>query len=541
MTAIAPPMSLSNPGLDTMVTEKGCMPSDTDSESRLPPGTVHLIDLGRDLHVKHATGQQRDIILNPVPSQDPDDPLNWSQRRKLLSTFTLGVYTMTVAMGSAVTYAITVPMSKATPLTIADINTGTGYFFLLSGWCALICQPIALQYGKRPTYLLALLGHVAVMLWAPHARTNAQWIGNKILQGLCAAPASALGEITVADVYFTHERGRFIAIYGTSIVGGVYVSPIIFGFVEVGQSWQWVFYWMAIFSGIAFLICFFLMEETNFRRDEVVMIQDQTLVRSPVISSKPFERFGRKPPSHEETTSIETNSPQLKRKSYLQKLYIFDGQVFKRSTRPMRGMALRPFMLFRFPVVVYAGFTWGSALVWHAVLNATASLILSNPPYNFKADMVGLSFISGLIGVIAGSIYTGLFGDWFVIHMARRNCGLMEPEHRQWLFTVIVILLPGSLILWVSEISFSISKYLLTRTLRSDSAIGCWRSSSYPLDRTVDWRVCVVLHEYCGYSIKCIVLYRFVSSPLGSCTRHGRIDQEYHVLRSRVWCYSLGT
>lgn len=48
------------------------------------PGTVHLVDLDHSLQARHA--EDGDIILDPAPSSDPDDPLNWSPRRKLMST-----------------------------------------------------------------------------------------------------------------------------------------------------------------------------------------------------------------------------------------------------------------------------------------------------------------------------------------------------------------------------------------------------------------------------------------------------------------------
>lgn len=56
------------------------------------PGTVHLIDLEGILSVKHASGHQEDIVLVPEPSEDPDDPLNWSAKRKLLSTTCICVH-----------------------------------------------------------------------------------------------------------------------------------------------------------------------------------------------------------------------------------------------------------------------------------------------------------------------------------------------------------------------------------------------------------------------------------------------------------------
>lgn len=54
------------------------------AQSDSVPGTVHLVDLDHNMHARHAGNG--DIILDPAPSSDPDDPLNWSPRRKLINT-----------------------------------------------------------------------------------------------------------------------------------------------------------------------------------------------------------------------------------------------------------------------------------------------------------------------------------------------------------------------------------------------------------------------------------------------------------------------
>jgi hypothetical protein len=53
----------------------------------LPPGTVRLIDVDGNVVGRHAEGsKEQDIVLHPTPSEDPEDPLNWTFKRKLLST-----------------------------------------------------------------------------------------------------------------------------------------------------------------------------------------------------------------------------------------------------------------------------------------------------------------------------------------------------------------------------------------------------------------------------------------------------------------------
>lgn len=76
---------------------------------------------------KHADGKDvKDIVLIPRPSDDPEDPLNWSFRRKLLSTSCIVVYTILLAIPSSAVYSVVTPIRQATGLTLTDLNNGTG-------------------------------------------------------------------------------------------------------------------------------------------------------------------------------------------------------------------------------------------------------------------------------------------------------------------------------------------------------------------------------------------------------------------------------
>lgn len=56
------------------------------------PGSIQLIDLDGTSTSKHAAGRVRDVVLTPVPSEHPDDPLNWSPNRKRLSIASVCLY-----------------------------------------------------------------------------------------------------------------------------------------------------------------------------------------------------------------------------------------------------------------------------------------------------------------------------------------------------------------------------------------------------------------------------------------------------------------
>lgn len=87
------------------------------------PGTTHLVDLDGTLHTSH-DARHKDIVLVPTPSSNPEDPLNWSRRRKSLHMFCLFVYCMFVGIASAALYSVLVPMSMSTGLSLANLNAG---------------------------------------------------------------------------------------------------------------------------------------------------------------------------------------------------------------------------------------------------------------------------------------------------------------------------------------------------------------------------------------------------------------------------------
>lgn len=346
------------------------------------PGTVHLVDLEHRMRAKHAhASHHRDVVLIPTPSADPDDPLNWSPRRKLLSTTCMGVYTLMVGIASAAIYSILEPISDDTGLTLDQLNNGTGYMFLFFGLGCLVWQPLALQYGKRPVYLFSILATCLIQIWAPYTRNNGQWIANKILQGFFGAPIESLCEISVTDVYFQHERGAYIGLYGFLLAGSNFLAPILAGFIDDGQGWKWVLYWCAIFNAVGFVFLCFFMEETNYPdRMPATDGQPSTPDSSAPLSSPPSAPFD--PEKHSTTSISPYSAPSItqsnSRKTYLTKLLPFQSRCLTQPNN-LLPYVTRPLVFLTFPIIAYAGFSYGSNLIWFNVLNGTASSVLSSP------------------------------------------------------------------------------------------------------------------------------------------------------------------
>lgn len=107
-----------------------------------------------------------------------------------------------------------------------------------------------------------------------------------------------------------------------------------------------------------------------------------------------------------------------------------------------------PFTLLRYPGIVFSGLLVGSVLSWYNVLLGTITQVFSGDPYNFSANMVGLTYLACVTGTTVGCIVSGWLNDNIATWLARRNDGVKEPEARLWVAIVPFILHPAGCILY---------------------------------------------------------------------------------------------
>lgn len=140
------------------------------------------------------------------------------------------------------------------------------------------------------------------------------------------------------------------------------------------------------------------MEETNYDRKTIGVVQliDSSSSSAQISIQGPEKATNPPGPA---TSSIE-DDPLYKHKNFLQKLSLLD------KPRPNRLLMMmwRPFTFVSLPVVVYSGFAYGCTVGWALLISGTSSLILSSPPYNFKASIVGLFSVASLLGCVVGYV-----------------------------------------------------------------------------------------------------------------------------------------
>ncbi|CDK26580.1 unnamed protein product [Kuraishia capsulata CBS 1993] len=408
------------------------------------PGTIHLVDLEGTLDVRH--DGEKDIVLVPQPTEDPEDPLNWSKNRKRLLALSLMIAVFSADILSTSLSAVLLTIEADTGIPLANLNTGVGIQYLFFGWSTLLWQPFGLTYGRRPALLLGGLGVLLCTVWSAYVKSSGEWYVNRLLTGTFYGPIETLIEVCISDVFFAHERGTYIAWYCWVLFSIPFACGVPAGFVASNLGWRWIPYICCIIAAACLIFMFFFLEETMYYRDPALELDGTDVIS--ISENENMSSTEEKGKNADVDVAVDevvdsTRSPALvyQRKTYAQKLKFWGARDSKQRNVFFQSMWI-PFSLIRFPSIAFGGMVVGSVLSWFNVVNATIAVVLAAPPYNFSGNMIGVFFAAPFIGISVGAFFSGKIVDTWTTMRARNARGFREPEERLWLSVVPMVTHP---------------------------------------------------------------------------------------------------
>ncbi|KAI8632364.1 MFS general substrate transporter [Xylariaceae sp. FL1651] len=394
-------------------------------------GEKKTMTLG-NIRVRDHTNQ---IILIPTPSNDPNDPLNWPQVYKY--------YTAAV-----VCLAMLICNFLAAGPTIAIVETATdffpdgdlsqaiarvAYFFtstaLLQGTGNFLWVPLANKFGRRPVYVISYSIYFAASVWLIFERRYGGFLAGRIILGLGAGAAETIAPITIADVFFLHERGTIITLYTSFLSVGVAFGILIDGFIVFKHEWRVIYEVASPLVALVLVLAFFAFPETAFCRDVSLMPEmHESGERDP-------EKVG---------LDMRPSDPPPTKKSYLHSLKIYHGKLTNES---LVKMFFRPLGLIILPPVLWAALVQSVTIGFLVAVTSNVAVAYSEA-YGFNAWQVGLAFIAAILGSLIGIPAGGRLGDMVADWFTKRNGGVRNPEMRLPSLTLSLITTPLALILF---------------------------------------------------------------------------------------------
>ncbi|KAG0673731.1 hypothetical protein C6P40_002627 [Pichia californica] len=416
------------------------------------PGTTVLVGDVNEIKLLGLKEKKNndEIILIPQPSSDPNDPLNWSNLRKHLHFYTLVFFSLILAASSNFVGPIYTTLVYSWDVSYNQLNTGGALTFLALAFSCLLCQPIASKFGRRPVYLFtSLITILSAVIFSCENSYNG-YIGYSILVGAAAGPIDSLVEVSITDIFFLHQHGKYMGIYSLPLGLGSAFGPFIAGYADENLGYLWCGYLIIIICGSLLIFEIFFLEESAFNRVYESKIEDKLLkVAMSNISNNDnddeninlnsINKITEKDTvvinnKLDESSSPSLNDNKIQPKTFLQRMKLFSINKDKKFSLISIIANLK---VIRYPAVLWCSFAYGMQICWLSLITVSESEFFMAPPYNFNGDSLGLLSLAMVIGSVIGCCYSSC-SDYVQIYFTKKNNGIFEPEFRLTMLPLLI-------------------------------------------------------------------------------------------------------
>ncbi|KAI9167927.1 putative MFS-type transporter [Paramyrothecium foliicola] len=406
-------------------------------ESVMPPGTSLLVT------------DSSALVLVPEPTTDPNDPLNWSYARKVVNV--VMVYALTVAVfASLVMQTIFWPqMTVDLGVTFSDLNAGLACNVAgLSIGCIFIV-PFTKKYGRRSTYVLSTAVLAGMSWWSSRMTTMAEMLITNFIYGFAGSANETIAEMTIADLFFIHQRGTANGVYIIAVMLGNTLIPTIAGVQAQAQGWRWAYTTVGIVLTVLTFVFVFMFEETSYVPVSVGQRANPSSNNEQAAKTS-LEKNELSQVMRAETIESRTGDAERQDNASMPPLNSYRQRHRLISPRPVSlwKCFLSPWKSAMMPHVLYTAIQAANAVAFLVLISSINPIVFSAPPYNFNTAGVGLMQVGPFIGNALGSLYGGIFGDWLVVRMARRNHGVFEPEFRLYVLPLPALMMGAGMVVY---------------------------------------------------------------------------------------------
>ncbi|KAI1151791.1 putative MFS transporter [Nemania diffusa] len=391
------------------------------------PGTVNLNAAEGD-----DTGYGQ--ALFPVPAEDPNDPLQWSNFKKTMILIICSFYSFlanAALIGPSPYIDLWAEEFDISPTKASELIS---YPNLAFGFGSLIFVPLYLKIGRRPVMLISLIIFCAGIIGASQCTTYGGLMAARVIHGFGSCVCEALPVQLVNDIFFLHERGERIGYYTVCLCLGTFASLPAGYILAGGYGWQLFFYVEFAFGAALLVLAFLFVEETSYDRKAAM------LMSTPVTESeKASEVMG----SQVLTETTDNRIPS--RKSFAKTLSLW-GRVD--NDVPFFTMIARSFTYFLVPQALWVIASFGINIGLLALAYSyTFPILITSPPYNWTVINSGLFAIAAIVGYSLAVPFTSS-SDRLAAYFTKRNNGIREAEMRLGVMLPAMLIGPAGIILY---------------------------------------------------------------------------------------------
>jgi multidrug resistance protein len=375
--------------------------------------------ISTDPEARVYTTASEDPSINNDPSiiwwdgqDDPENPYNWPNWRKVVNCGLISTLTFLVTMASSI-FAPGVPsLMQEFGSTNNELSTFVVSVYVLGfAFGPMIIAPMSELYGRSLIYQICNFCFTAFLIACALAPSLENLIVFCFLAGTFGACPLTNGGGSIADMIAQEKRAVALAAFAMGPIFGPIIGPLAGGALSDDQGWRWTFGVVAIISGALSVALFFALDETY----------------APTILDRKVQRLQKK-----------THGLQLR--SMLGTGLTSGGLLKLNLVRPVKLLILSPIctIFALFLAIVYG--------ILYLLFSSIPFVFLQN--YGFSARNVGLAYVGLGVGSITGMAWFGWDSNMEIKKNKDTKSGEASPEVRLKLLPFGAALMPAGLFVY---------------------------------------------------------------------------------------------
>ncbi|KAI1428148.1 major facilitator superfamily domain-containing protein, partial [Xylaria sp. FL1777] len=244
-----------------------------------------------EAHRQYTINRHGTDKLDPFPDFNDADPYNWPRSKKWLNLAFVAFHGFMATFTAAAIQSAFENISIDLNVSIQQTSYLVSLVIAILGVSPIFWMPLANRFGRRPILLASLIISLVANVGCAKSPSYATMALCRAIVAVGISPAAAIGSGMVQEMFFKHQRGRYIGIWTVFVTLGVPVAPFIFGFVALRVGYRWIYWTLAITNAVQLILYFFLGSETRYIRgqdNEVPTSYAQRLVHFRRIDPTPL-------------------------------------------------------------------------------------------------------------------------------------------------------------------------------------------------------------------------------------------------------------
>lgn len=215
----------------------------------------------------HPLEHEKTTVETLVDFDGPNDPyraLNWSMKKKVVTTALYGFTTMSATWGSSAYSAGTAQVAHQFGIGMQTATLGTTLFLFAFGIGPLLWAPLSEVYGRKLAVLPPMFIAVCFSFASGAAKDVQTIMITRFFAGFFAsAPVTNTGGV-LSDLFPSSQRGVAMAAYAMAVVFGPSIGPIVGAafVVQPHLRWRWTEYFTGILQIVVLVLDTIFLDES---------------------------------------------------------------------------------------------------------------------------------------------------------------------------------------------------------------------------------------------------------------------------------------